>query len=180
MAKRIPVNPSVDGLDFRPPTAEDGSSVHTLVDKCDPLDLNSVYNYLILCQHFPETSVIVEDDDGEVVGFVSGYIKPGHPDVWFVWQVAVSSKARGQGVAKRMLKEILQRPACDDVRYLETTITPSNRASWALFTSFAEEIGADCEDEILFADAHFGEHNHEAEHLLRIGPFHPKSIVDQP
>ncbi len=179
MAKRTPINPSADGLDFRPPTAEDGSSVHALVDHCDPLDLNSVYNYLILCQHFPDTSVIVETDEGNVVGFVSGYIKPGAPDVWFVWQVAVGAEARGRGVAKRMLAEIVQRPACSDVRYLETTITPSNKASWALFTSFADNIGADCEDEVLFADTHFGELDHEDEHLLRIGPFHPKAIAEQ-
>lgn len=176
--KKTPINLSDDGLDFRPPDTEDGAAIHSLIENCDPLDLNSIYSYLILCQHFPETSVTVEDEEGDVVGFVSGYIKPGHPDVWFVWQVAVGPKARGRGVAKRMLKEILRRPACENVRFLETTITPNNKASWALFTSFAEEIGADTEDRVLFQGSHFGEEDHEEEHLLRIGPFHPKWITD--
>merc|ERR1711964_4784 len=79
-----------------------------------------------------ETGVAAEKE-GDLVGFISGYIPPQQPETVFVWQVAVHEKGRGQGLAKRMLKEIVGRDACSNVTHLETTITEDNEASWALF-----------------------------------------------
>jgi len=58
-------------------------------------------------------------DSGELVGFVSGYILPNKVDTLFVWQVAVSEKARGQGLAKKMVSSLLERSNCSGVRYIE-------------------------------------------------------------
>jgi len=161
---------STSALTFRRPVREDGAAVHALIDSCKPLDLNSTYTYLLLCTHFAGTCVIAELD-GRPVGFVSGYRKPEDETVLFIWQVAVSAAARGRGVAKRLLSEALESPSCEGVRYLETTITPSNRASWALFESFAAERDAQCARKPIFQAEDFGEEDHEEEVLLRIGPF---------
>jgi L-2,4-diaminobutyric acid acetyltransferase len=69
-----------------------------------------------------------------------------------------------------MLDYILASPACSEVRYLETTVTDSNQASWALFERFARRHAATLQREPLFErDLHFaGEH--ETEVLARIGP----------
>ncbi|MDX1606883.1 MAG: diaminobutyrate acetyltransferase, partial [Candidatus Competibacterales bacterium] len=139
-----------------------------------PLDLNSVYNYLILCKHFRETCVVVEEQ-GEIIAFTSGYIPPATPEALFIWQVAVGPKARKRGFGKRLLGELIKRPVCRNVRYLETTITPSNKASWSLFKSFARDLGTDWNDDTLFEGEHFGESGHEPEQLLRIGPFRADS-----
>lgn len=70
---------------------------------------------------------------GDIAGFISGYQKPDEQDVLFIWQVAVSPRFRGNGLAFRMLKELLEREALSEVKSVETTITEDNQASWALF-----------------------------------------------
>jgi len=160
---------------LRRPRVEDGAKIHQLVKSCKPLDLNSVYSYLLLCQHFAETCVVA-DVDGQVVAFLSGYVPPSKKNVFFVWQVAVDGKAREQGCGKRLLREVLQRPYCRDCRFLETTITPSNHASQNLFRSFAKDLDAPCEVSICFSDGDFGQKRHEAEYLFRIGPFDANQV----
>ena len=129
-------------ITLRTPVKDDGYRLHQLVAQCPPLDPNSIYCNLLQCSHFAETGVAAEID-GDLVGFISGYIPPQQPETVFVWQVAVHEKGRGQGLAKRMLKAIVARDACKDVTHMETTITEDNEASWALFRSFARDMGAE-------------------------------------
>ncbi|MGL6159061.1 diaminobutyrate acetyltransferase [Microbulbifer sp.] len=155
---------------LRRPLSEDGAAVHALIGRCPPLDENSIYCNLLQASHFAATSVAAELD-GNLVGFVSGYRVPERPDTLFIWQVAVAAEARGIGLAGRMVREILGRPCCAEVRFLETTITPDNRASWALFHGLARKLGAGCDESVLFdRDRHF-RGRHDSETLLRIGPF---------
>lgn len=157
-------------LILRRPTPEDGVAVNDLVEQCKPLDENSVYCNLLQCSHFSETCSIAELD-GEPVGFVSGYIVPEEDNSLFVWQVAVSPKARGLKLAKRMIIDILRRPASRDVRNIKTTITPDNKASHGVFKSVARELGAEIERDVLFdAKEHF-DGQQKTEVLWNIGPF---------
>ena len=127
---------------LRIPNAEDGTAIWDLVSACKPLDENSIYCNLLQCDHFADTCVVAELD-GEVVGWVSGYVKPSEPHTLFVWQVAVSEKARGLGLGVVMMREILGRDVCDGVDTLQTTITSDNAASWGLFRKFARTMGGD-------------------------------------
>lgn len=157
-------------LTFRTPAADDGYPVHQLIARCPPLDTNSIYCNLIQCAHFSSTCVVVEQQ-GEIVAFLSGYIKPENPEVLFVWQMAVDEKARGQSVARRMLDHLLSRPAVASVRYIETTITPDNPASQSVFRKLTESLKTQLSEQVLFErDVHFGG-NHNDEVLFRIGPF---------
>lgn len=165
-------DPPTTVFPLREPTPGDGSGVHQLIAACPPLDVNSTYCYLLLCSHFAATSVVADGESG-VVGFVSAYRKPQAPDTLFVWQVAVGSAARGQGLARRMIEEILCRPACREIRRLETTISPSNEPSKALFQSLARGWGANCETTVLFPPETFGKEQHEEEELYSIGPLDP-------
>ncbi len=163
-------------LAFRAPSSTDGAAVFDLVEQCPPLDTNSRYCNLLQCTHFAATSVAVFMRDGSdevMVGFISGYVIPARPDTLFVWQVAVSERARGQGLAGRMIKHILQREVCADVCFLETTITADNQASWGLFKGVARKLEAGLEDKVFFhKDKHF-DGSHQSETLVRIGPFAP-------
>ncbi|WP_236250571.1 diaminobutyrate acetyltransferase [Microbulbifer sp. ALW1] len=155
---------------LRRPVSEDGAAVHQLIGACPPLDTNSLYCNLLQASHFSATSVAAELD-GELVGFISGYRIPERPDTLFVWQVAVAEAGRGMGLAGRMLREILGRPACGAVTHLETTITPDNDASWALFRSLARKLDAGCVDSVMFDRERHFKGAHDSEMLLRIGPF---------
>ena len=104
------------------------------------------------------------------MGFISAYLVPGRTDTLFVWQVAVGASARGQGLATRMLDALLQRPGCRGVTHMETTVTASNDASWALFEGFARKHGAPLRRSTLFDRNTDFNGEHESEILARIGP----------
>lgn len=157
-------------ITLRIPTDEDARSVPRLIASCPPLDQNSLYCNLLQCTHFSKTCVLAERN-GEIIGWVSGYISPDDPKSIFVWQVAVDESARGLGLARQMINQILSRPVAKGVERILTTITPSNQSSWALFSSLAKSLGAPISDTPYFErDKHF-DGRHETENLVTIGPF---------
>lgn len=143
-----------------------------LVARCPPLDLNSAYLYLLLTEHFPDTCILAEDDDG-LLGMVSGYRPPGRDDTLFVWQVAVDPRARGRGLGLDMILGLLSRRSLRPAHWVETTVGPGNQASRSLFRRLAVHLDASLNETALFDAALFGADTHEAEPLLRIGPFSP-------
>ncbi len=155
---------------LRDPILEDGKAVHELIQRCPPLDVNSSYNYFLLCSHFRDTCVVAEADD-RIIGFLSAYLIPSRPDTLFIWQVAVDEVARGLGLAGRMLEQVTERPACAEVTTLETTISPSNISSRRVFERFAEKHEAKSSEETFLEARHFGAEAHEEERLIRIGPW---------
>lgn len=167
-----PDHDDAPAIRFRPPQPADGPAIHALIASCPPLDANSLYCNLLQASHFGECCILAELS-GQPVGWVSGYRLPADPLTLFVWQVAVDDRVRGQGLAGRMLAQLLRRPHLADIRQIQTTITPSNQASWSLFQRFAEQVGARIQNQRLFdRDTHFGG-AHESEHLVTIGPLPP-------
>lgn len=165
---------------FRHPTVEDGDAIWKLVKHSPPLDLNSRYSYLILCKHFRETCVIGENDNG-IVSFLSTYKPPEKSDVLFIWQVAVARHQQGKGVASAMVKYLLSEEYLKDVTYLETSVTPPNRKSLALFKSIAGYLNTTIEKQEFLKGEDFGANEHPPEILLRIGPFThaPEEVSDE-
>lgn len=155
---------------LRVPTIDDAHAVHDLIQSSPPLDVNSVYVYLLLSHHFDQTCVVAQRDNA-IVGFVSAYVPPKTPDVLFIWQVAVHDSARGAGLGGRMLRHLLEQPAARNVRYIETTVGPDNAPSRGMFASLARKAGVELNETALFEAHHFGAHSHEDERLLRLGPF---------
>jgi len=141
-----------------------------LVRQCPPLDTNSRYLYLLQCHHHGDTCAAVRNGSGKLVGMLTGYIPPNQPDVLFVWQMAVHPDGRGQALARRMIEDVLQRDVCRDVKYVEATVTPSNKASRGVFESLAKHHETEIKVQPLFATEHFGGGDHEPEQLLRVGP----------
>lgn len=158
--------PRTKGLLLRKPVSEDGANIWNLVRACKPLDENSVYCNLLQCDHFADTCVVAELD-GEVVGWISGYIVPNE-NALFVWQVAVGEAARGMGLGGKMLDELINRRECDDVIALKTTITEDNDASWGLFKSFARRHGGELSDEAHYHEEDHFEGRHDTEHMVTI------------
>ncbi|MBN1382775.1 MAG: diaminobutyrate acetyltransferase [Deltaproteobacteria bacterium] len=155
---------------FRTPKLEDGKAIYELVKQSPPLDLNSLYCYLLLCDHFDETCIIAEYKS-KLAGFISAYRHPQKPDTLFVWQVVVAENMRGRGLAGDMLNRILSEKA-SWASFVETTVTPSNRSSLRFFQAFADERRTLCQRHSYMTKDLFGNGSHEEEILLRIGPFH--------
>lgn len=157
---------------YRRPTVADGPAVWRLAREVGTLDLNSSYAYLLFCRDFAETCVVAEME-GKVCAFLTGYKPPDNADTLFVWQVGVAPSARGLGVASGLLKHLLLRTSSRGIRYLETTIAPSNTASRALFTSLARRLETEISESPGFPAESFPENGHEPEPRLRIGPIEP-------
>ncbi|WP_313614104.1 diaminobutyrate acetyltransferase [Agrobacterium sp.] len=157
-------------IKIRRPVAEDGVAVWTLIQSTSALDDNSLYCNLLQCTHFASTSAIAMRDD-QVVGWVSGYIPPENADTLFIWQIGIADEARGSGLAKRLILNVLARPSSRHVRFVACTITQDNSPSWALFSSLARCLSASMSQQDHFCrDDHFGG-THESERAVTIGPF---------
>jgi len=162
------IDTEFDGITLRPPVREDGADLHTLVRLNPPLDMNSVYCNVLQCTHFSDTCILAEKQ-GRLIGYVTGYLVPGEPRIYFLWQVGVSPEGRGHGLAIKMIQAILARDFCRGVRELNTTITKSNYASRRLFRSLAEKENAEItEEEDYFSGEVLG--GNRAESLFRIRP----------
>lgn len=158
---------------IRPPAVADGASVWELVRKIGVLDLNSAYFYVMMGGYFAATSLVAEHA-GRILGFVWGFRPPERPETLFVWQIGVAPEATGRGIAGRLLRALLDRPACRAVRCIEATVAPTNLASAALFRALARDLGTPCVVSTGFPATLFPEANHEPERLFRIGPFGPQ------
>ncbi|NYT57103.1 diaminobutyrate acetyltransferase [Eoetvoesia caeni] len=155
---------------LRSPERSDAHAVHGLIQQCPPLDLNSVYTYLLLSEHFADTCLVALRG-GQLDGFVSAYLPPQKTDVLFVWQVAVHQRARGLGLGGHLLRSLLARPAARQARYVETTVGPDNASSRRMFQGLAGHLNAPMHESLLFDRSLFGPSAHEDERLIRIGPF---------
>jgi len=134
------------------------------------LDVNSSYAYLLWCRDFQSTSVVAEID-GDLVGFVTGFLRPQAPEVLFIWQVAVDATCRGRGIGVKMLDQLVYDVVGHGISILETTVSPDNEASLAMFASLARRHGAQLTREPLFEPTDFPD-GHESEDLYRIAPLH--------
>lgn len=162
------MNPT-EKIQFSAPVREDSPALYALIKRSPPLDLNSRYAYMLVATHFANTSVVAKVD-GEVVGLVSAYVLPEKPDTLFVWQVAVDASMRGAGLAQRLVYKALE--SVPNVRFIETTITPSNVASQKLFERIASQLETAIESKPFLPKTLFGEDAHEDENLYVIGPIH--------
>lgn len=155
-------------MEIRKPQKKDGAAIYNLVKRCPPLDVNSRYCNILQATHFSDTTIVAEEQ-GNLVGFVSGYRLPAHPDVLFIWQVAIDASQRGKGLAKHLLLALTQR--VPHITSLETTVTPENKASEALFGSVADALSARLTTTTVFEKQADFEGRHDDEVLFHIGPF---------
>jgi diaminobutyrate acetyltransferase len=155
-------------LTLRTARPADGLALHRIVDEGRVLELNTAYAYVLLSDHFRETTVVAELE-GRPVGFVAAYRPPTHPDAVFVWQIGVAEAARGRGLASRLLDTLVRQPGCRGVRFLEATVATDNEPSRRLFESFGRRHDASVEWRDGYSTALLGE-GHPPEPLIRIGP----------
>lgn len=130
--------------------------------------------YLLLVRDFADTCRVAVKGD-EVVAFVLGYRRTDDPENLFIWQVAVDDNHRGEGLASRLIDDLVEGnvEGEDPIRYVETTVTDDNTASRKLFTSFARRWNARLDTDMLFEEDHFPD-SHDAERLHLIGPISPR------
>ncbi len=156
-------------ISFGMPVEKDAKDIWELIKNTRNLDLNSAYSYLILCKYFSESCIIAKTG-GKVIGFISAFQTPNNPEFLFIWQVAVDSNYRRMGLAMNMFEHLLIRKKCQQIRYIEITVNPSNAAAYSLYHRLANRLDTSCEASICFPSCLFPGAQHEDEIMLRIGP----------
>ena len=150
---------------IREPEKNDAKQIYDLVKKSKVLDLNSHYLYLLQTTHF-KNSCSVALFENQIIGFVSGYYLPNENDTLFIWQVAVDKNHRGKNLALNLIDNIVSRK---NIRYLISTVSPSNISSQRVFEKFAKKYEANIEKSTLFFIEDFV-NSHEKEVQFKIGP----------
>jgi L-2,4-diaminobutyric acid acetyltransferase len=164
-------NSSISQITFRCPQLADGLKIYNLIAASPPLDVNSSYLYFLQSSHFAQTCVLAEQD-GELLGFVSGYLRPDKPTELFVWQMVVAEAGRGKGIAKNLVRQQLKQALQlqPQLASLSCTISPSNQASQGVFKSLAKHFGMQLSKEEFLTEAHFAGQEHEAEDYYCLQP----------
>lgn len=127
---------------------------------------------MLLGQYFSDTCAVAEEGNG-IVGFATGFVPRHQPEVLFVWQMGVHPDYRGRKLAAALIDDILRRPVNAGIRFIETTVGPSNAPSRNVFKRLAEKSGSPLTERTLFTQTDFGSEPHEDEVLIRVGPFQP-------
>jgi len=150
------------------PTKNSGYAIYKLIERCQPLDLNSSYLYFIQSHYFQKTCALATCSN-DVIGFVSGFMDPLKENTLFVWQVAIDEPFRGHGLAQTLINYILQQNL--NTEFIETSITEDNLASQKLFSKLSKHLNTVItQEKFLDQQTHFLK-QHESEYLFRIGPF---------
>ena len=160
---------SKQNIQIKNPDSDNGYQISELIKNSPPLDLNSTYLYFIQSHYFNKTCAIAVNEIDRVIGFVSGFQDPRKKDTLFIWQVAISKDARGNGLASKLIHFILQEHP--HMQFIETTITKDNTSSISLFNKISQELNTNIiEEPFLDKTKHFL-NQHDSENLFRIGPF---------
>lgn len=80
-------------------------------------------------QHFAGTSWIAEDEAGQPVGFLVGFVSPDHPNEAYIHLVATSPNVRKQGIGRALYERFFEDVRARGVRRVTAITWPANRVS---------------------------------------------------
>jgi ribosomal protein S18 acetylase RimI-like enzyme len=96
--------------------------------------------------HFEGTSLVAESDEGELAGFLVGFLSQTHPDEAYVHFLGVAPEHRGSGLGRLLYEEFFA-AARDAGRSVVRCVTsPANEASVAFHRALGFEIEGVAED----------------------------------
>lgn len=87
--------------------------------------------------HFEGTSFVVDDEDGQLAGFVIGFISQARPDEAYVHFVGVDPERRGQGLGRRLYERFFEAARARGCEVVRCVTSPANTGSVA----FHEALG---------------------------------------
>ncbi|GAA0441982.1 diaminobutyrate acetyltransferase [Streptomyces sp. NPDC046215] len=158
---------------YRTPTPEDAVAVWQMVLNEPMLDDNSSYHYTLWFRDFAETSLVATVGD-DIVGFITGYRRPGEPETFFIWQAAVRPDNGISGLGIDLLVNAIDLQLAAGATYVETSVSEQNKAITMLLHMVARKYDARMHTELLFRAEELPGGDHD-EVLYRMGPLRPRA-----
>ncbi|MCE8027711.1 diaminobutyrate acetyltransferase [Halomonas daqingensis] len=153
---------------FKQPTIHDAKDMYHLACETTQLDRYPEYFYLLWCRDFQETSLIAKKD-GDLIGFVIGYIRPDFPSTLLIWQQATQKSVINRGLGVRLLNDLICRCKDRGVDFVEATIDPCNYTAERTLLGISKMHRTSMEKAVIFEQKHFSVEHH-AEMLVKVGP----------
>jgi predicted GNAT superfamily acetyltransferase len=139
----------IPGATIRPPSEADHSRVVAALPSWWPAgpatadgDRLASLAQRLFFRHFATSSSLVERD-GELLGFLIGFLSPTHPDEGYIHLVGVSPTVRGSGLARHLYQEFFDYCRASGRTRVRAVTSPGNAGSYAFHTAlgFVAEPG---------------------------------------
>jgi ribosomal protein S18 acetylase RimI-like enzyme len=88
----------------------------------------------LFLDHFHATSLVAERD-GDLAGFLIGFMSPSLPDTAYIHFVGVHPAFRGNGLARALYQRFFELAAADGRRVVRAVTAPRNTGSIAFHTA---------------------------------------------
>ncbi len=96
--------------------------------------------------HFEGTSFVAEDSDGDLVGFVCGFLSQTDPEEAYIHFVGVSPEHRGGGVGRTLYERFFAEVRDADRSVVRCVTSPGNEDSVAFHAALGFQIDRVAED----------------------------------
>jgi predicted GNAT superfamily acetyltransferase len=93
--------------------------------------------------HFRDTSFVAEDDEGELAGFLCGFLSQTYPEQAYVHFVGVSPEHRGAGLARVLYERFFAAASAAGRTSVHCVTSPANSGSLAFHARIGFEVEAE-------------------------------------
>lgn len=107
--------------------------------------------------HFEGTSYVVDDEDGQLAGFLIGFLSQADPEEAYIHFVGVAPDRRGAGLGRRLYERFFADARANGRRRVRCVTSPANTPSVAFHEALGfavERVARDYdgpgEDRVLF------------------------------
>jgi len=119
---------------------QDLKKIRSLVKECYPLGFHTLYTYWVISYYFSSLTFVLEDE-GTIVGFISGIMSVDKPATAFIWQIGLKSSYRNKGYAQALIDKFVTSAQSLGASKVQFTIDPENTASLKAFHKYANKRG---------------------------------------
>jgi ribosomal protein S18 acetylase RimI-like enzyme len=96
--------------------------------------------------HFEGTSFVVDDEDGQLAGFLIGFLSQTEPEEAYVHFVGVDPERRGEGIGRALYERFFAEARAHGRTVVRCVTSPVNEASVAFHRALGFEVERVAED----------------------------------